>query len=145
MDMHNLLGAVRALYAAIERFDAATAARLGLDRTALRAVNAMEAGPVSPTDLAAGLGLTSGSVTALIDRMDRAGHIERVASRDRRVRLVQLTPQARAAADGHYARLGAEIAAAFAALPPATQAAAQTGIATLAAAFDRAAPSGPDA
>lgn len=136
--MENLLVTVRQLYAAIERFDAATAARLGLDRTALRAVNAMEAGPVSASDLGRALGLTSGSVTALVDRLDRAGHVERLPAPDRRMRLVQLTPAARAAADGQYARLGAEIAAAFAALPPATQAAAEQGIATLAAAFDRA-------
>jgi hypothetical protein len=59
-EIERILEAVRELYAATERFDAAAARRLGTDRTALRAMNAMEAGAVTPTALGAELGLTSG-------------------------------------------------------------------------------------
>jgi DNA-binding MarR family transcriptional regulator len=139
-EIERILDAVRQLYAATERFDAAAARRLGTDRTALRAMNAMEAGAVTPTALGAELGLTSGSVTALVDRLERAGHAERVADPgDRRRRGVALTAEARAAADPIYARLGQEIGAAFADMDPPAREAARAVLETLARAFDRAA------
>jgi DNA-binding MarR family transcriptional regulator len=111
-----------------------------MDRTALRAMNAMERGEVTPTALGVELGLTSGSVTALVDRLERAGHVARVADPgDRRRRAVALTPAARAAADPLYARLGAEIGTAFAALDAPARDAAREALETLARAFDRAA------
>jgi DNA-binding MarR family transcriptional regulator len=139
-ETERILDAARRLYAATERFDAAAARQLGTDRTALRAMNAMERGEVTPTALGAELGLTSGSVTALVDRLERAGHVARVADPDdRRRRAVALTPEARAAADPLYARLGVEIGAAFATLDPPAREAAREALETLARAFDRAA------
>jgi DNA-binding MarR family transcriptional regulator len=138
-DVERILAAARHLYAATERFDAAAARRLGTDRTALRAMNAMEAGALTPTELGRELGLTSGSVTALIDRLERAGHVGRVADpTDRRRRAVELMPAARAAADPLYGRLGQEIAAAFAGLDEPARDAAREALETLARAFDRA-------
>jgi hypothetical protein len=58
---------------------------------------------------------------------------------DRRRRAVALTPEARAAADPLYARLGVEIGAAFATLDPPAREAAREALETLARAFDRAA------
>lgn len=44
-------------------------------------VDAHSAGrSVSPKDLAASLGLTSASITALLDRLERAGHVSRITS-----------------------------------------------------------------
>lgn len=138
-ELEALLGAVRALYGAIERFDGRVAAVLGIDRTALRAVNAMETGAVSPTRLGGELGLASGSVTALLDRLERAGHVERVAAADdRRRRDARLTASARKAADAAYGRLGAAIGQAFADAPPEEIAAARDAVARLARAFDAA-------
>jgi DNA-binding MarR family transcriptional regulator len=139
-EIEQILESVRRLYAATDRFDAEAARRLGADRTALRAMNAMEAGAVTPTALGAELGLTSGSVTALLDRLERAGHVARVTDPgDRRRRGVALTAEARAAADPIYARLGQEIGAAFADLDPPAREAARAALEVLALAFDRAA------
>lgn len=49
--------------------------------------------PVSPKDIIAYLGLTSGSGTALIDRLEKAGYIGRIPNpQDRRGVLVALDP-----------------------------------------------------
>jgi DNA-binding MarR family transcriptional regulator len=139
--LNDLLLAVRQMYAAMDRFDALAAQRLGVDRTALRAINAMERDAISPGALGAALGLSSGSVTALLDRLERAGHIERHLSReDGRRRDATLTPAARAKADQLYQRLGKAIAAAFAARQADEVQALAQGLQALAAAFDTAAP-----
>lgn len=55
--------------------------------------------PPTPGMLRAHLGLTSGAVTACLDRLERAGHISRSReSRDRRVVHLHYAPGARAAA-----------------------------------------------
>jgi DNA-binding MarR family transcriptional regulator len=139
--LNDLLLAVRQMYAAMDRFDALAAHRLGVDRTALRAINAMERDGLSPGALGAALGLSSGSVTALLDRLERAGHIERHLSRDDgRRRDATLTPAARAEADQLYQRLGQTIAAAFAEKQTEEVQALAQGLQALAAAFDTAAP-----
>jgi DNA-binding MarR family transcriptional regulator len=136
----DLLQAVRQLYAAIERFDASAAAALGVDRTALRAMNAMERGSVTPGSLGADLGLSSGSVTALLDRLERAGHVERRLSReDGRRRDAELTPAARATADRIYAGLGQSISSAFRDLDAERLHALVCGLSALSSAFTRAA------
>lgn len=117
-DRHNeaLLRAVRALYDAVDLFDARLAAKLGVDRTALRAVNAMEDGAISPGELGRRLHLASGSVTALLDRLEQAGHIVRhLSSTDRRRRDAALTPATRRQAGERYEALAAALRAAFAA------------------------------
>ncbi|MEO0635143.1 MAG: MarR family transcriptional regulator [Pseudomonadota bacterium] len=58
------------------------AARLNINRTDLRGLNALEHGPLTPGELGDRLGLTSGSVTALIERLIRESLVERVASAD---------------------------------------------------------------
>lgn len=114
-DPHQaLLLTVRVLYDAVDAFDAALASEMRLDRTALRAVNAMEGGAVSPGDLGRRLHLASGSVTALLDRLERAGHIERrLSDADRRRRDANLTPGTRRRARERYEALGHALSAAF--------------------------------
>lgn len=132
----ELLMSVRQLYAAMERFDARAASSIGVDRTGLRAINAMERGPMGPGQLAEELGLTSGSVTALLDRLERGGHIERTLSaEDGRRRDAHLCPMTRERAEAVYGGLGAAIAAAFGEDDPETVAVVASGIARLAAAF----------
>jgi DNA-binding MarR family transcriptional regulator len=47
--------------------------------------------PLSPKDIAHHLGLTSGSTTALLDRLESAGHIQRMSNpNDRRGILIRL-------------------------------------------------------
>jgi DNA-binding MarR family transcriptional regulator len=73
------------------RFRAAADAQVGL--TELRAMgHLIDAGPLSPKQLAAALDLTTGTVTALLDRLERGGLVQRTAHpRDRRMLQVELT------------------------------------------------------
>ncbi|WP_328557291.1 MULTISPECIES: MarR family winged helix-turn-helix transcriptional regulator [unclassified Streptomyces] len=59
--------------------------------------------PLTPGRLREHLGLTSGAVTACVDRLERAGHIRRVReSPDRRVVHLHYVPDARSAARAHF-------------------------------------------
>ncbi|MFI1167512.1 MarR family winged helix-turn-helix transcriptional regulator [Streptomyces sp. NPDC020801] len=69
--------------------------------------------PMTPGRLRAHLGLTSGAVTACVDRLERAGHIRRVReSADRRVVHLHYAADARSAARTHFRPLAEAAAAA---------------------------------
>jgi DNA-binding MarR family transcriptional regulator len=123
----------------MDRFDAHTATALAVDRTAVRAINLMEQGPVSPGHIGAALGLTSGAVTAVLQRLEQAGHIERVDTNDGRRRDAVLTTEGRLAAHRAFERLGATIAAHFADHAPEQVTQAAEALQLLASAFDAAA------
>ncbi|GGY58530.1 MarR family transcriptional regulator [Streptomyces omiyaensis] len=60
-------------------------------------------GPVTPGLLRTHLGLTSGAVTACLDRLEKAGHVRRTReSADRRVVHVEYADGARTAARDHF-------------------------------------------
>ena len=86
---------LRALTLLLDAAGAEFAARYGLSATDVRALVCLldreRAGvPASPTWLAGQLRVTTASVTALLDRLERAGHVRRVPRLDdrRRVDLV---------------------------------------------------------
>lgn len=109
------MAAVRAMADALARFDDAACTAFGVGRTDLRALNLMEHGPVSAGELAAGLGLTSGSVTVLIDRLVEHGYVSRERSADdRRKVLIALEPSTYAAFARIYAPCGQAVAGAIA-------------------------------
>jgi DNA-binding MarR family transcriptional regulator len=88
-----VVAACRRLHSAIDALDQRAADMLGLARGDLRCLNLLEAGSATPTRIAAGLGLSTGSVTALIDRLERKGLVERSRDpSDRRGVLVTATP-----------------------------------------------------
>jgi DNA-binding MarR family transcriptional regulator len=95
---------------AVDDFDAAVAARLRVNRTDLRCLEILRAeGAVAPKRLGARLGLTTGSVTAMLDRMERAGHLTRSPDpRDRRRLLVRITQQTERTVGELYGPLLAE-------------------------------------
>lgn len=68
------------------------AARFGLNTTDLEGLDLIQLqGQVSAGQLATATGLTSGAVTALIDRLERAGYVERIDDpADRRRVLVRI-------------------------------------------------------
>jgi DNA-binding MarR family transcriptional regulator len=134
-----LLEAVRELYGAMDRFDGHAAQVLGVDRTAVRAINLMEQGPVSPGHVGQQLGLSSGAVTALLQRLQQAGHIVRVDTEDGRRRDAQLTGNGRRAAHREFERLGRSIATQFAGEPAAQLLGLTVAMRQLTEAFDRAA------
>jgi DNA-binding MarR family transcriptional regulator len=110
----ELMMAVRAMAEALGRFDDAACKAFGVGRTDLRAMNLMENGPVTAGEIAARLGLTSGTVTVLIDRLVKHGYATRhPAPGDRRKVLVQLEPATYAAFARIYAPCGQAVAAAI--------------------------------
>ncbi|MEM1043810.1 MAG: MarR family transcriptional regulator [Bacteroidota bacterium] len=112
------LAAVRELYSAFDTFDAAAAGALGIHRTDLAALLALEHGPRRVGDVGAVLGLSSGSMTALVGRLERSGHVERSADpADRRARLVGLTAKARREVGTIYRRSFEAIADAVSEVP----------------------------
>ena len=86
----EVLWAVRDLQRAQAALDRALAARLALrplDYTAMTHVLTSDR-PLGPVELAARLGISSGSGTELVDRLERAGHLHRRRAADDRRRIV---------------------------------------------------------
>jgi DNA-binding MarR family transcriptional regulator len=112
--VESLLLETRVLYEAIYRFDAIAAAELGIHLSDLRCVNALEKGPLGAGAIGERLGLTSGSVTALIGRLEKAGFVVKTRSVDDARQIeVQLQPSFYQQADAIYARLGQSLAMQF--------------------------------
>lgn len=95
---------IRAGQVATDMVDQAIADLLGLNRTDLRCLDILDRlGTISAGRLAEESKLTTGAVTAVIDRLERAGHVRRVRDeQDRRRVLVEMTPEARRGAAEQY-------------------------------------------
>jgi DNA-binding MarR family transcriptional regulator len=87
---------VRATQRATDMVDDLVCELLGINRTDARCVDILDQhGRMSAGDLAQASGLTTGAITAVIDRLERAGYARRVPDpADRRRVLVELTPSA---------------------------------------------------
>ncbi|MGH3111565.1 MAG: MarR family transcriptional regulator [Gaiellaceae bacterium] len=90
----QMLHLARAHEAANEAFDEVACEKLGINRTDLRCLNIVDnEGPMTAGRLAEKSGLTTAAVTAVLDRLERAGYARRVRDQvDRRQVIVQLTP-----------------------------------------------------
>jgi len=80
-----------------EALIASVARRYGLSHAALNALAVVEgnAGPIAVGTLGAAMHITSGTMTSVIDTLERNGHIVRLTDpHDRRRVLVELTPEA---------------------------------------------------
>ena len=75
----DLVAACRRLYASIDKLDAKAASIVGVSRNDLRCLNILAEAPTKPSQIASELGLTSGSVTTLLDRLEKAN----LAARER--------------------------------------------------------------
>ena len=84
-----------------DRFHAAVARNTGVSRADFNALDHLAAaGTMTPGQLAERLNLTSGAVTALVDRLERAGWVSRSRhASDRRSQVLELTPAARKVGD----------------------------------------------
>jgi DNA-binding MarR family transcriptional regulator len=139
-DVTHVMTAIRSLYAATDRFDAYAAMTLQVDKSAVRAINAMETGPISPSDLMAALGLTSGAVTSLIHRLETAEHVSVSGNvYDGRRRQVQLTSTGRHDAGRVFGPLGQAIGKELANMDASELMALARCLPLLASAFDKAA------
>jgi DNA-binding MarR family transcriptional regulator len=96
---------------AYDRFEDAAAACVGVNRTAMRCMDVLDqAGQLTPSEIAVQTGLTSGAVTAMLDRLERVGLVQRRPDpSDRRRVLVQLTDKARELASEIYGPLAVEM------------------------------------
>jgi DNA-binding MarR family transcriptional regulator len=95
-----------------DRFEDAAAEYFGVTRTAMRCMEVLDrVGQLTAGDIARETGLTSGAVTAMLDRLERAGYVRRLRDvADRRRVLVELTDLARQGAGEVYGPLSEAIA-----------------------------------
>jgi DNA-binding MarR family transcriptional regulator len=96
--MRRLGEEIRAGQRATDAVDEAVTELLGVNRTDSRCVDILEQhGRMTAGHLAALSGLSTGAVTAVVDRLERAGYAQRVPDpSDRRHVLVELTERAQA-------------------------------------------------
>jgi DNA-binding MarR family transcriptional regulator len=87
---------VRLQQVAYDRFHDAVAAYLGINRTDLRCLDLLDlhGGRMSAGDLAASMGLSTGAVTAMLDRLEKIGYVRRVRDPDDRRRVLVETGDA---------------------------------------------------
>jgi DNA-binding MarR family transcriptional regulator len=106
----DLLTACKRFIQAADLCEERVAARLGIGRSDLRAINLLEDGPLAQGALARRLGLTAPTVTALIDRLVADGYVERSAHpSDRRITLVALIPSAWGRLAAVYQPIGSSV------------------------------------
>ncbi|MEU8132969.1 MarR family transcriptional regulator [Streptodolium elevatio] len=106
---------LRSITVELDRLGGRFAAENGLHPTDLRALIALldvaRAGvPATPGRLGAELGLNSAGTTALVDRLERAGHVRRVRdAADRRRVLLEVDDRAVALGQGFFGPLIDEV------------------------------------
>lgn len=87
--------AVQRYQRSVQAFDDAVGRRLGLGPADLRCLDWLTDGPMSAGQLSAATGLKPAATTALLDRLEGKGLVERFRDdRDRRVVQVRMTPTA---------------------------------------------------
>lgn len=109
----RVLEALRSIGAGIDRYRQVVAGQLGLGTAELITISQLHhEEPLPARRIGARTGLTPGSVTALLDRLEARGYVTRVRPpHDRRALQVWLTPAGRALGDGMVNRLLPPIAA----------------------------------
>ena len=92
--LQRLEQGVRRMLAAAIIFNQQVADSVGLNATDLQCLNLLELqDALTPGDLARCCGLTTGGVTVVLDRLEKAGYIRREANpRDRRSLLIRPVP-----------------------------------------------------
>ena len=97
LDDADVLAAVRSLILTVERFRQHEASRIGLGISEIIALGHLYYdGELTPSDLSSRLGLSSGTMTALLDRLEEAGHASRSPNpQDRRSQLISLSDSGR--------------------------------------------------
>jgi DNA-binding MarR family transcriptional regulator len=106
----ELLTAVRANQNATDQMDDAAARGMGVNRTDARCLDTIEQfGPITAGRLAEAAGLTTGAVTAVIDRLVTKGYLRRVPDPgDRRRVMVEATEELGRRAGRYYGPLAAQ-------------------------------------
>jgi DNA-binding MarR family transcriptional regulator len=107
--LSELFAEVRAGQNAVDAMDDAAAGYLGINRTDFRCLDVIDrSGRMTPGELATESGLTTGAITAVLDRLERGGFVRRTRDdEDRRRIFVELTPEAHARTGELYAPIAA--------------------------------------
>jgi DNA-binding MarR family transcriptional regulator len=102
--LQRLSLAIRSSQNVSEAFDEYVAAAVGINRTDLRCLDILEQrGPLTAGQLATAMHLSSGAITTLVDRLERAGFAQRRRDTvDRRRVLVELAPDRFERASPYY-------------------------------------------
>jgi DNA-binding MarR family transcriptional regulator len=102
--MWRLSNEIRASQNISEAFDERVASELGINRTDLRCLDILDQrGPLTAGQLADAMHLSSGAITTLVDRLERAGYARRWRdTADRRKVLIELTPETRKLSTAYY-------------------------------------------
>lgn len=98
MSAEELSWALRGVNRAAAEVDQAVAGKVGLrlsDYAAVGHVMSQEGAPLGPAELGKRLGISTGSATELVDRLERAGHVVRTRE-DKDRRRVSLRPSEQA-------------------------------------------------
>lgn len=92
--VHAVASSLRDLIASGQTFRSVRGRELQLGPSDLAALDHLyNSGSMAPKDLSALMGVTSGTMTALLDRVEKAGFLKRERNPDdRRALLIQLTP-----------------------------------------------------
>lgn len=93
-------------------FAAALARKMGLSTSEMAALEHLHAsgGGLTPTQLGKRLSMSSGTVSPLVDRLERAGYVERHPNpEDRRSSLVRMTPWGVEESSRHLLPLAADL------------------------------------
>jgi DNA-binding MarR family transcriptional regulator len=102
---------LRELAASLDALTNAASPQAGLNRTDVRALDIIHLQQgLTAGQLAARLKLTTGAITGVLDRLERAGHARRMHDQgDRRRVVVQPTPEARRHGSLVFRQLGADL------------------------------------
>jgi DNA-binding MarR family transcriptional regulator len=105
--LERLSLAIRRSQNVSEAFDEQVASILGINRTDLRCLDILDQrGPLTAGQLAEAMHLSTGAITTLVDRLERAGYARRIRdTEDRRRVLVELAPRLHPHAEDFYAPL----------------------------------------
>ncbi|WP_234478496.1 MarR family winged helix-turn-helix transcriptional regulator [Streptomyces sp. MBT65] len=92
----RLGAAVQGYQGAVDDFDRELARLMGVNETDLRCLEILLSVPeITPRELSRRLGLTTGSVTTMLDRLEKLAYLTRTPHPDdRRKTLVRVTPEA---------------------------------------------------
>ena len=96
---------IRRFSAGVVLFNQMVAEKVRLHPTDVQCLNLLDLlGTCTPGKLADGMGLTTGGVTVMLDRLERAGYIKREPNPDdRRSLLVRVSAKKKETLDVHYA------------------------------------------
>jgi DNA-binding MarR family transcriptional regulator len=103
--IRTLFAEVRSSQVATDALDQAVADHFGLNRTDARALDVLDQhdSPITAGELAQAMHLTTGAVTSVLDRLEKAGWAKRIRDPDDRRRvLVQATPKVKKMGDSIY-------------------------------------------